>query len=173
MLPPLARWARVMRAGGSGWPAGLSRPLASAGIMLRDAMGESACAVAGPRRELAGCHPRVRAGPSGTWGVPGRGPHCGHPAVPAGSHPGGGLGPARNQPGGVPGLYYPAAWDGPLWAFPAGACGLLAALQAFFPLEAAPLVDLPGDGDGPEPQAGDPDLGLQLDVDEDDEYLLN
>ena len=52
VLPPPARWSRLMRAGGSGWPVGLSRPLADTGTLLRYAMGESACAVAGPRPEL-------------------------------------------------------------------------------------------------------------------------
>ena len=54
VLPPPARWTRLMRAGGSGWPVGLSRPLADAGTLLCYAMGESACAVAGPRPELVG-----------------------------------------------------------------------------------------------------------------------
>ena len=43
-----------MRAGGSRWPLGLFRPLADAGFVLCYAMGESACAVAGPRIELLG-----------------------------------------------------------------------------------------------------------------------
>ena len=47
--------------------------------------------------------------------------------------------------------------------------GLLAALQAFFPVEAAPSGDLPGEGKRLEPKAGDPDMGLVLNVDEDDE----
>ena len=54
VLPPPARWAHLMRAGGSGWPLGLSRPLADTGTLLRCTMGESACAVAGPRLELVG-----------------------------------------------------------------------------------------------------------------------
>ena len=51
--------------------------------------------------------------------------------------------------------------DGPLVAFLAGAAppGLLAALEAFFPVEAAPPGHLPGEGEGPEPKAGNPDLG--------------
>ena len=104
-------------------------------------------------------------------GVHGRGPQRRHPAVPVRYHPGGGPGPARNQPGTVPGLYPPAARG----RTPAGAAppGLLAALQAFFSVEAAPPGDPPGEGEGPEPQAGDLDLGLQLDVDEDDKYLLS
>ena len=72
VLPPPARWSLLMRAGGSGWPVGLSHPLADAGTLLCYAMGESLCSVAGPRRELRS--PRVRVGPSGTRGVPRRGP---------------------------------------------------------------------------------------------------
>ena len=53
LLPP-ARWPRLMRAGGSGWPVGLSCPLVDAGTLLRYAMGESTCTVAGPRPELVG-----------------------------------------------------------------------------------------------------------------------
>ena len=70
-----ARWTRLMRAGGSGWPVAVTRPLANAGALLRYAMGESACAIAGTRPELVGCAvPGFPAGPGGTWGVPGRGP---------------------------------------------------------------------------------------------------
>ena len=54
VLPLPAQWARPMRAGGSGWPAGLSRPLADAGTLLRYAMDESACAVVGWRPRLVG-----------------------------------------------------------------------------------------------------------------------
>ena len=54
VLPPSARWSRLMRAGGSGWPVGLSRPLADTGTLLRYAMGKSACAIAGLRPELVG-----------------------------------------------------------------------------------------------------------------------
>ena len=54
VLPPPAWWSRLMRAGGGGWPVGLSRPLAYADTLLRYAMGESACPVAGPRPELVG-----------------------------------------------------------------------------------------------------------------------
>ena len=74
-----------------------------------------------------------------------------------------------------PGFTLQPLGDGPLLAFTAGAAppGLLEALQAFFPVEAAPPGDLPGEGEGPEPHAGDPDLGLELDIDEDDEYLLS
>ena len=54
VLPPPARWARLMRACGSAWPPGLSRPLVDAGTLLRYTMGESACSVAGPRPQLVG-----------------------------------------------------------------------------------------------------------------------
>ena len=73
-----------------------------------------------------------------------------------------------------PGFTLQPLEDGPLLASQAGVAppGLVAALQAFFPVEAAPPGDLPEEGEGPEGQAGDPKLGLELDVDEDDEYLL-
>ena len=54
VLPPSAWWSRLMCAGGSGWPVGQSRPLADAGNLLRYAMGESTCAVAGLRHEPVG-----------------------------------------------------------------------------------------------------------------------
>ena len=54
VLPPPAQWARLMRAGGSGWPVGLSRPLGDVGTLLSYAVGDSACALAGPRPELVG-----------------------------------------------------------------------------------------------------------------------
>ena len=104
-----------------------------------------------------------------------RGPQCRRPTVPTGYHPRGGPRPARDQPGSITGPYPPGAGR---WV-PAGVHGGLgatrpsAALRAFFPVEEAPLGDLPGEGEGPEPQAGDLDLGLELDADEDDEYLLS
>ena len=52
--PPPARWSRLMRAGRSGWPVGLSRPPTDTGTLLHYAMGESACTVAGPHPELVG-----------------------------------------------------------------------------------------------------------------------
>ena len=81
--------------------------------------------------------------------------------------------PARNLPGAVSGFTIQPLGDGPVLAFPAGAVplGLLAALQTFFPVEAVPPGDQPGEGGGPEPQAGDLDLGLELNG-EDNEYLL-
>ena len=45
VLPPPARWSRLMRASGSGWPVGLSSPLDYAGTLLRYAMGDSECVV--------------------------------------------------------------------------------------------------------------------------------
>ena len=72
------------------------------------------------------------------------------------------------------GFTIPPLEDGPVLAFPAGAAppGLLAALQAFFPVEATHPAEQPEEGGGPEPQAGDGDLGLKMDVDEDEEDLL-
>ena len=54
VLRPPARWSHLMRAGEREWPVGLPRPLADAGTLLRYAMGESTCSVAGPRPELVG-----------------------------------------------------------------------------------------------------------------------
>ena len=54
LLPPPGRFSRLLRAGGSGWPVGLSRAPTGAGTLLRYAMGESACSVAGPHHELVG-----------------------------------------------------------------------------------------------------------------------
>ena len=54
VVPPAARWSRLMRPGGDEWPVGLSRPLVDAGTLLRYAMSECVCAVAGPRPELVG-----------------------------------------------------------------------------------------------------------------------
>ena len=64
--------------------------------------------------------------------------------------------------------------DRPLLAFPASEAppGLLAALQAFFPVEAASLGDRPEEGGAPEPQVDDSHLGPELYVDEEDKYLL-
>ena len=45
--PPPARWSHLMCASGSGWPVGFSRLSADGGTLLRYAMGESACAIAG------------------------------------------------------------------------------------------------------------------------------
>ena len=58
-------------------------------------------------------------------------------------------------------------------AFPAGVMlpGLLAPLQAFFSVAAAPPEHPTGEDEGLEAQAIDPDLGLKLDVNEDDKYL--
>ena len=47
-------WSHLMRAGEREWPLGLPRPLADAGTLLRYAMGESTCSVAGLRPELVG-----------------------------------------------------------------------------------------------------------------------
>ena len=54
VLLPSDWWSRLMCAGGREWPVGLSRPLAGAGTVVRYAMGESVCAVAGPCPELVG-----------------------------------------------------------------------------------------------------------------------
>ena len=101
VLPPPARWSRLMRARERGWPVGLSRPLAQSGTLLRYTLGETTCSVAGPRPELVG-----RAVPVS---VPRRGPQRRRPTVPPGCRPRGGPGPAHDQPGTIPGLHPPAA----------------------------------------------------------------
>ena len=82
--------------------------------------------------------------------------------------------PATNQAL-FPGCTLQPLGEGFLLAFLAGAAppGLLASLEAFFPVEDAPPLDQPEAHDEPEPWAGDLDLGLELDADEDDEYLLS
>ena len=176
VLPPPARWARLMRAGGSGWPAGLSRPVADTGTLLRYAMGESACAVAGPRPELVGhAIPVSVLDPAERGACPDVVLSVGTPPSLQGATPEVVLAPLATSRALFPGFTLQPFRDGLLLAFPAGAVppSLLAALHAFFPVEAALPGDLPGEGEGPEPEAGDPDVGLQLDVDEDDEYLLS
>ena len=173
VLPPPARWSRLMRAGEREWPVGLSRPFADAGTLLRYAMGESACSVAGSRPKLVG-----RAVPLSVLDPAERGA-CPNVVLSVGAPP--------SLQGAVlevvlalpttrralfPGYTLQPLGEGPLLAFPAGAAlpGLLAALRAFFLVEEAPPRDQPGEGDGPEPQAGDLDLGLELDADEDDDF---
>ena len=173
LLPPPARWS-LMRAGGSGWPVGLSRPLADAGTPLRYAMAESACAVAGPRPELVGRAVPVSVLDPGERGAcPDVVLGVGTPPSRRGTTPEVVLAPPTTIRALFPGFTLQSLGDQPLLAFPAGAAppGLLRAQQALFPVEAAPLGDPPGEGEGPEPQAGDLDLGLELDVDEDDKYL--
>ena len=74
-----------------------------------------------------------------------------------------------------PGFTIQPLGDGPLLTFPAGAAppGLLAALNAFFPVEEALPRDQPDEGDGAEPQADDQDLSVELDVNVYNVYLLS
>ena len=176
VLPQPARWSQLMRPGESGMPVGLSRPLADAGTLLGYAMGKSACAVAGPRPELV-----RRTIPVSVLDLAERGAcpdmvlRVGAPPSLQGATPEVVLAPLATSRALFPGFTIQPLEDGPLLAFPAGAAppGLLAALQAFFLMEVAPLGDPPEEGEGPKPQADDADLSLQLDVDEDDEYLLS
>ena len=129
VLPPPARWSRLIRASGSGWPVGLSRPLADAGALLRYAMGESACAVARPRPELVG-----RAVPVSVLDPVERGAcldvvlSVGTPPSLQGTTPEVVLAPPATSRALFPGFTLPPLGDGPLLAFPAGAAppGLLA-----------------------------------------------
>ena len=120
--PPPARWARLMRAGGSGWPAGLSRPLADAGTLLHYGMGESACALAGPRLELLG-----RAVPVSVMDSAARGAcpdvllSVGTPPSLQGATPEVVLAPPATSRALFPGFTLQPLRDGPLLAFPAGA----------------------------------------------------
>ena len=52
VLPPSASWLRLMCAGGRGWLADLSRPVAHTSTLLLYTMGESVCTFAGPCPEL-------------------------------------------------------------------------------------------------------------------------
>ena len=109
VLQPPARWSRLMRAGECEWPVGLSRPLADAGTLLRYAMGESACSVAGPRPELVGCAVPVSVLDPAERGA------CPDVVLRVGAPPSlqcrprGGPAPS-DQPGAIPGLHPPAAW---------------------------------------------------------------
>ena len=109
---------------------GLSRPLADAGTLLRYALGESACSVAGPRPELVG-----RAVPVS---VPDRAERgacldvvlcVGAPPSLQGAVPEVVLAPPTTSRALFPGFTLEPLGDSPLLAFPAGAAppGLLAA----------------------------------------------
>ena len=151
-------------------------PLADAGTLLRYAMGESACSVAGPRHELVGRTVAVSVWDPAEHGwCPDLVPSFSAPLSLWGTIPEVVLAPPATSRALFPGFTLQPLGDGPPLAFVAGAAppGLLAALQAFFPVEEAPPRDLPEEGDDPKPQAVDLDLGLELDADEDDEYLLS
>ena len=176
VLQPPARWSRLMRAGEREWPVGLPRPFAEAGTLLRYAMGESACSLAGPRPELVG-----RAVPVSVLDSADRGA-CPDvvlnvSAVPSlrGDIPEVVLAPPATSRTLFLGYTIQPLGEGPLLAFPAGAAppGLLAALGVFFPVEEAPPQDQPEALDEPEQWTGDLDVGPELDADEDDEYLLS
>ena len=176
VLRPPARWSHLMRAGEREWPLGLPRPLADAGTLLRYAMGESACSVAGPRPELEG-----RAVPVSVLNPADRGA-CPDVVLTGGALPSlrGAvpevvLAPPTSSRALFPGSTIQPLGEGPLLAFPAGAAppGLLEALGAFFPVEDAPPHDQPEALDGPRQEADDLDSGLELGADEDDEYLLS
>ena len=152
------------------------RPLTDAGTVRRYAMGKSACFVAGPRPELVGrAVPVSVLDPAERGACPDVVLSVGTPPSLLGATPEVVLASPATSRALFPGFTLQPVGDGPLLAFPAGAApaALLAALRAFFPVEAAPPGDLPGEGEGPEPQASDPDLGLELDINEDDKYLLS
>ena len=171
VLPPPARWSRLMRAGECEWPVGLSYPITDAGThgLVRAIGGRTSPRARGPRR------PRVRAGPRGTQGVPGRGPERRRPTILATCRPRGGPGSARDQPSTVPGLHPPTARQ----RAPArvrggrGATRLPGGPGDLVPRGGGASEDQPGEGDGPEPRPGDLDLGVEFDADKDNEYLLS
>ena len=161
-------------AGGRGWPAGLSRPLDDAGHLLRYAICESACAIAGPCPELEG-----RAVPVSLLDQAERGA-CPDVVLRVGAPP--------SLQGAAPELVLapPAicraqsftiqpSGDRPLLAFPdgTGPPSLLAALQAFFRVEAVPRGTSRRRAEVPSPGPVTQTLGLKLEVNGDDEYLLS
>ena len=159
VLRPPARWS-----------------LADAGTLLRHAMGESACSVAGLRPELVG-----RAVPVSVLDPADRGA-CPDVVLTVGALPSlrGAvpevvLAPPATSRALFPGSTIQPLGEGPLLAFPAVAAppGLLEALGAFFPVEDAPPQDQPEALDEPGQEADDLDLGLELGANEDDEYLLS
>ena len=138
-------------------------------------MGESACVVAGPCLELVGrAVPVLVLDPAEHWACPDVLLKVGTPPSLQGATPEVVLALPVTSRALFLGFTIQPLGDGPLFAFPAGAAplGLLAALQAFFPVDAAPTGDPPEEGEDVKPQTADPDLGLELDVNEDDEYLL-
>ena len=125
---------------------GLSCPLADAGTLLRYAMGECACAVAGLHHELVGrAVPMSVLDPAERGACPDVVLSVGTPPPLQGATPEVVLAPPATCRALFPGFTIQPLGDGPLLAFLAGAAppGLLAALQAFFPVEAAPPGDLP------------------------------
>ena len=176
VLPPPARWSRLMRAGEREWLVGLFRPFADAGTLLRCAMAESTCFVAGPRPELVGrAVPVPVLDPAERGACPEVVLSVGAPPSLQGAVPEVVLAPPTTIRALFLGFTLQPLGEGPPLAFPAGAAppGLLAALGAFFPVEEAPPTDQPGEGDDPEPKASDLDLGVALDANEDDEYFLS
>ena len=151
VLPPTARWSCPMRAGGWEWPVGLFRPLADAATPLRYALGKSVCAVAGPHPELVG---RAVLGAvldlAELGACPGVVLQVEAPPSLRRSAPDVVLASPAMSRALFPCFTIQPLGDGPLLAFPAGAAppGLLAALDAFFPMVEAPSEDLPDDGAG-------------------------
>ena len=144
MLPPSARWSRRMRAGRREWLVGLSHPLTDPGTLLRYAMGESVCTVAGPHPELVG-----RAVPLAMLALVEPGsclsavPRAGAALSLHGFAPEVVLAAPTTSLMWFPGFIIQPFGKGPLMAFLGVAAlpGLLAALDAFFSVVEAPQGD--------------------------------
>ena len=141
VLQPPSRWTCLMRAGGSRWPVGLSRPLADAHTVLRYAMGESACVAAGPPYKLVGrAVPVSMLDPAERGACPDVVVGVGTPSSLQGATPEVVVATPATLRALFPGFTLQPLGDGPLVAFQAGAAppGVLAVLQAFFAVEAVP-----------------------------------
>ena len=174
VLLPAARWSCLMRPSGDEWPVGLSRPPADTGTMMRYAMGESMCELAGLRPELLGYAVPVPVQDSQEHSAsPDVVLRVGAPPSLQGQAREVLLAPPATSRLLFVGFTFHPLWDRPVLAYPAAVApeGLLRALGAFLPV--APTADQPNGGGDEDAQAADQDLGLELDVDEDDEYLLS
>ena len=171
VLRPAARWSHVTRQGGSDWPVGLRLPLADAGTLLRYAMGESVCALAGPRPELVGrAVPVAVLAPSERGATPDVVLRVGASPSLQGSAPEVVLVPPATSRALLWGYTIQPLGDGPVLPYPA------AAAPPSRPGRPLPRCGTTGSGPD-EDEAGDLpganlDQGLEPDVDEDDEYLL-
>ena len=132
---------------------GLSRPLADVGTLLRYAMGESACSVAGPRPELVGrVVPVSVLDPAECGACPDVVLSVGVPPSLRGTVPEVVLAPPATRAL-FPGFTLQPLWDGALLAFLAGTAppGLLKALRAFFPWRRRPRGTCRGRAKVPSP----------------------
>ena len=130
---------------------GLSRPLADTGPLLRYAMGKSPCAVAGPHPEQVGRAVTVSVlDPAERGARPSVVLSLGTPPCLQATTPDVVMAPPATSRAPFPGFTLQPLGDGLVLAFQAGTAppGLLVALRAFFPVEAAPPVGRAGGGRG-------------------------